>query len=324
MSSILDQTVQIASESTYGTFVSPTRAYEAQVDTFARDVTYIQSVGMRRDLQTIRSDRDDTVTIGATGSIETDVLNKGHGLLMKEMLGTSAIAQQAATAAYLQTFTSDDTGPTGSYSTQVSRVDSGGTLRCFTYNGCVPTGWNITAALDAAVKMTIDFDAEEEVTTESEATPAYPASTDFYTFDQVTIEIGDTAINTFTNFSLDASLGMDLSRRFLKGSSVKSQPKRNAVPTYTGTVEGEFADLTQYAAFAAGTVFKLEMIATGSTIVGAYPYKFHVTMPAVKWTGSTPVASLDDMTRISLPFQVLYDGTNPAVTIEYQSTDTAF
>ena len=38
MSSILDQVVQVGVESTYGTAVAPTRAYEARADTFARDV----------------------------------------------------------------------------------------------------------------------------------------------------------------------------------------------------------------------------------------------------------------------------------------------
>ena len=30
-------------------------------------------------------------------------------------------------------------------------------------------------------------------------------------------------------------------------------------------------------------------------------------MPAVKFTGSTPVASTDDLVRLSLPFTVLHD-----------------
>ena len=326
MSSILDQVVQIAEESTYGTFVSPTRAYEAQADTFTRDTTYIESVGMRRDLQTIRSDRNDTVTLGATGSIETDVLTKGHGLLMKHILGTSAgPTQQGGTAAYLQTFTSDDTGPTGSLTTQVSRVDAGGTLRTFSYNGCVPTGFNITQNLDEALKLTVDFDAEEEVTSESEATPSYPASTDVLDFTMSTVEIDDSAVSSFTSFSLDADLGMKTDRRFLKGSAVKSQPKRSSVPSYTGTIEGEFEDLTQFAAYTAGTVFKLEFICTYPTVIASTYYpKLHVTLAACKWTGTTPVASLDDMTTISLPYTVLFDGTNPAVQIEYMSTDTSF
>ena len=71
MSSILDQVVTVGVESTYGTAQTSTvRSYEAKADTFQRDVEYIQSIGFRRDLQTVRSDRDDTISLGATGSIE--------------------------------------------------------------------------------------------------------------------------------------------------------------------------------------------------------------------------------------------------------------
>tara|TARA_Y100000310_G_scaffold198828_1_gene198814 strand:- start:458 stop:1441 length:984 start_codon:yes stop_codon:yes gene_type:complete len=326
MSSILDQVVQVAVESTYGTASGATpRAYEAKADTFTRDVEYIDSVGFRRDLQTIRSDRSDTVSLGATGSIEMDIQNKGLGLLLQHALGTAvAPTQQGSSAAYLQTYSSDDTGPTGSYTAQVSRVDSGGTLRPFTYEGSVITGWNITQDLGAATSLTLNFDAENEQTSTGEFTPAYPSNSDVFTYTGAAIEIDDSAVTSFTSFSLDADLAMKTDRRFLKGSATKSQPKRNGVPSYTGTISGEFASLTQFAAFVAGTVFKLEFTVTGPTAIeGAYYPMFKVTLQACKWTGSTPVASLDDMTTIELPFVVLDNGSAPAVVIEYQSTDTA-
>ncbi len=75
MSSILDQVVQVGVESTYGTAVAPTRAYEAKADTFTRDVEYIQSIGFRRDMQTIRSDRDDTISLAqAAVTIAADIV----------------------------------------------------------------------------------------------------------------------------------------------------------------------------------------------------------------------------------------------------------
>ena len=326
MSSILDQVVQVAVESTYGTAVAPTRAYEAKADTFTRDVEYIESIGFRRDLQTIRSDRHDTISLGATGSIEVDVLNKGMGLLLQHALGTSSgPTQQASTTAYLQTFATNDTGPTGSYTAQVSRNDSSGTLRTFTYEGSVITGWNIAQELGAATSMTFNFDSETEQTTTAEATPSYPSGTDVFVYTDATIEIDDSAVTSFTSFTLDGDLAMKTDRRFLQGSATKGQPKRSGVPSYTGSISGEFASLTQYAAFTAGTTFKLEFIATmGTAIEGAYYPYFHVTMPVCKWTGSTPVANIDDMATIELPFTVLDNGTDAAVTITYQSTDTAF
>ena len=324
MSSILDQVVQVGVESTYGTAVAPTRAYEAKADTFQRDVEYIQSVGFRKDMETVLSGRDQTVSLGATGSIEMDVMNKGMGLLLQHTLGTSAIAQQGSTAAYLQTFSTNDTGGTGSFTVQSSKVDSGGTLRGFTNEGSVITGFNINQELGANTSMTFNFDSENEQTSTAIATASYPASMTPFNYTDATIEIDDSAVSTFTSFSLDGDLAMKTDRRFLKGSATKGQPKRAGVPSYTGTISGEFEDLTQYAAFSAGTEFKLEFIVTqGTAIAGSYYPYFHVTMPTCKWTGSTPVASLDDMTTIDLPYTVLWDGSNPAITITYMSTDTA-
>ena len=324
MSSILDQVVQVGVESTYGTAVAPTRAYEAKADTFQRDVEYIQSVGFRKDMETILSGRDTTVSLGATGSIEMDVMDKGMGLLLQHTLGTSAIAQQGGTAAYLQTFSTNDTGGTGSFTVQSSKVDSGGTLRGFTNEGSVITGFNINQELGANTSMTFNFDSENEQTSTAIATPAYPASMTPFNYTMATIEIDDSAVNTFTSFSLEGDLAMDTQRRFLKGSATKGQPKRSGVPSYTGTISGEFEDLTQYAAFTAGTEFKLEFIATaGTAIAGSYYPYFHVTMPKCKWTGSTPVASLDGMTTIDLPYTVLWDGSSAAITVTYMSSDSA-
>ena len=326
MASILDTFCGVAEESTYGTAItSGFRGYEAQSDTFTREVQYIESVGFRQALQTIRSDRHDTISIGASGSIETDVLNKGHGLLLKHMLGgSSGPTQQGGTAAYLQTFESSDDGPTGSYTIQLPRTDSAGSLQSFTYEGCVPTGFTISQAIDEALKLTVDFDAENEQMSTAASSPTYPTSADPFVYTDATIEVAGSAINTFTSFELTADLGMNTDRRFLKGSATKLQPVRSSVPSYTGTIEGEFTN-AQYEAFRDGTIFQLELICQQSTaIAGSYYPKFHITMPKVKFTGSTPVASTDDLTRLSLPFTVLWDGSNAAVKVEYQSTDTAF
>jgi len=326
MSSILDNTVSLGVESAYGTAVAPTRSFEAKSDPWQRDVEYITSVGFRKDQQTIRSDRHDTISIGASGSIEVDLLSNGVGLLLQHALGgSSGPTQQGGTAAYKSTFETNADGPTGSYTVQVGKADSNGGIQAFTYEGSMVTGWNISADIGSAVSMTVDFDCEAEQNTTTLATPSYPTGTDVFTYVDCTIEIDDSAVSSFTSFSLDADNGLDLARRFLKGSAVKSQPKRNALPSYTGSISGEFQTMANYEKFVAGTTFKLELIAAMSTaIAGSYYPTVAVTMPVCVFTGSTPTASLDSLSTIELPFTVLDNGSDAAVTIEYTSTDTAF
>ena len=324
MSSILDQVVQVGVESTYGTAVAPTRAYEAKADTFTRDVEYLQSVGFRRDMQTIRSDRDDTISLGATGSIEFDLLNKGAGLLLQHVLGsTSGPTQLGATSAYRSTFATTDIGPTGSSTIQVSRVDSGGTLRPFTYEGCVATGFNIAQDLGSNLSFTLNFDAENEQTSTGEGTPAYPSSADPFNYTQAVIAIDGSAATNFTSFSLDGDLAMDTARRFLNGSATKSQPKRSGVPSYTGTITAEFASLTDYNKFVNGTEFSINASWNGAEIASPYNFECVISIPVAKFTGSTPVASLDSLTTVDLPFTVLDNGSSAPITMTYTSTDTS-
>ena len=87
----------------------------------------------------------------------------------------------------------------------------------------------------------------------------------------------------------------------------------------------EFSALTNFNKFINGTVFKLEFIATmGTAIAGSYYPKIHITMPVCVFTGSTPTASLDDLTTIELPFTVLDNGSDAAVTITYQTNSGSF
>ena len=325
MSSVLDQTVTVGIESSYGSpETSTVRSYEAKAATFTRDVEYIDSYGFRRDQQTLRSDRADTISLGATGSIEFDVLNKGAGLLLQHVLGTtSGPTQNGSSTAYKSTFSTDDTGPTGSYTIQVSRVDSGGTLRPFTYEGCVATGFNLIQELGSNLSMTIDFDAENEQTSTGEATPAYPSSAVPFNYTGSVISIDGSATSNFTSFSLDGDLGMKTDRRFLKGSATKSQPKRTSVPSYTGTISAEFANLTDYNRFVNGTTFRINAAWNGAEIESPWNYEFVVSIPVAKFTGSTPVSSLDDLTLIEQPFVVLDSGSGACLEWFYTSTDTS-
>ena len=323
MTSILDQHVSIGVETTYSTPVAPTRSYEARSDDWQREVEFIESGGFRADRQTIRSDRHRTVSLGATGSIETAVFDRGMGLLLQHLLGKSvAPVQQEATAAYVSKFESDDTGPDGSYTVVVARDDFG-TLHTYRYAGCVPTGFSLEASIGDPLMLAINYDsAAEDVT--SAVTPAYPADAVPYVWEDCTLTIGG-ATARYQSFSLEGDLAMRTDLRYLKGDAVKAQPVRSGVPAYSGTIGRLGVSKADYDRFVAGTVFEAVFTAKlGTAIEGTHFPQVKVTMPACKFTGSTPQASVDDVATISLPYVALHDGTDPAVTIEITSADTAF
>lgn len=325
--SILDAAVLVGLETTYGTPTSLTHAYEAKADAFERSQSRIESVGFRPDMQALRSDRVVTVNMGGAGSIEADILNKGHGLILAGAFGTKAgPTQQAATAAYLQTFETSDAAPADSFTVQIIRPTLETGSEPFTFHGCKVTGWTISQAVDGLLSMAMDFDAEDVDHSTAAGTPSYPASASPFDWTQCVLTLdpdGTPETVDVMDFSLQADLGLKTDRRYLRGSALKKEPVRSGVPSYTGEVSVDFTGVARYDEFVAGTVSDIEVKWTGANIEGAYDFEFALRMKAAAWTDGNPVASLSETPVQRLPFQVMHNGTDAAITCTYQSTDTS-
>jgi hypothetical protein len=325
MSSVLDQAILVGKESTYGTAATLTRAFEGKADSWKREQNPLESVGFRAGMHTLRSDRRVPINMGGSGEMEMDLLNKGAGLLLQAALGSaSGPAQVSTTTAYLQTFESSSGGPADSFTVQVQRVDSGGTLRNFTHKGSVITGWSIAQAVDDFLKLKLSFDFQDVDTATAAGTPTYPASADPFNWSQCSVSIDGGAVSNVSEMEVSADLGMKTDRRFLQSSVLKKRPQRSAVPQFTGSLTTEFESLDRYDEFVAGTIVPIVFTWTGATIEGSEDFSVVVTLAACQFDGESPEASLDDLTTQSLPFRVLHNGTDPAVSIEYKSTDTSF
>lgn len=323
MSSILDNAILVGKESTYGTPATLTRAFEAQADTWKREHEALESVGFRAGQHTLRSDRRKQINMGATGEIELDALSSGLGLLLDGVFGaTTPPVQIGATDAWTSTFDTTSAEASVSYTIQklISRND--GTLVPFTYHGAVITDFALSQDVGGLLVVTFTFDSEDEDTSTGAGTPTYPASGLPFDWTQAVISIDSSPVEA-TAFSFSANMGLKTDRRFLRNSELKSQPKRAAVPEYTGELTAEFTDSDQYDAFVAGTVFPITATWVGAEIDAGEFATITLTMPACQYDGTTPEAALEDMTMQTLPFKVLYNGTDAAVTVEYTSADTA-
>ena len=81
--------------------------------------------------------------------------------------------------------------------------------------------------------------------------------------------------------------------------------------------------LLRYHTIVNGTEFSINASWNGAEIATGYNYEAVISIPVAKFTGSTPVASLDSMTTVELPFTVLDNGSSAAITLTYTSTDTS-
>lgn len=325
---VLDTAILLGEETTaYGTAATLTRGYEGKADDLTATVEQLESVGFRPGMHTLRSDRMVTIPSGGSGSLEVDVLNKGMGLLLKGCLGASTPPTQiGTTTAYTSQYFTDADGPTNSYTVQTIRPRVEGTSEDpFTHLGTVFTGWNLAQEAGGLLVFTAELDFREVRTNVAAGTPTYPSNAMPFHWAQCDVSIGGVAFDYATGIEVGTDLAMRTDRRYLTGTHLKRQPRRNAVPTLTGTLSTDYADLTRFSEFAAGTVVEdLVLTWVGATIEGAEEFTFRVTIPALVWTEGTPTASLSESPTQGLPFRVLHNGTNPALTITVTSTDTAY
>lgn len=317
MSSVLDAAVLIGEESTYGTPATLTRAYEAQADTFARSMTAMESVGFRGGMHTARSDRRRMISQGAAGDISVDWLNKGMGLFLQSMLGSVS----GPTSNEVTLTTGADASST-SFTIQVLRPTDGGVLTPFTYHGATATSWSISQSTGGFLTCQLSFDAEDEDTSTSAGTPSYPTDASPFDWTQCTVSIDGTDLDAVSSFELTGDLGMKVDRYYLRGSALKAQPKRVSVPTYAGSFTTDFTGTDLHDTYVNGTIFDLQAVWTGDSFTGG-TYTVTIDAPACQFDGETPSASLGDMTTATMPFRVLHDGSNPAVTITIESDDAA-
>lgn len=323
---VLDTAILIGKETTYGTAATLTRGYEAKSDDFALSMEQLESVGFRPGMHTLRRDRLVSIRNGGTGTLEVDVLNKGMGLLLEGCLGAAANPSQiGVTTAYMSSFTTATDGHPSSLTVQTlrPRVEDS-PIDAFTHVGCKFTGWTLAQESGGLLTLTAELDFRDVNTSTAAGTPTYPTDALPFHWAQCSVSIGGVPFQYATGIELGTELGMRTDRRYLKGTHLKDVPRRNAVPTLTGTLSTDYADLTRFNQFAAGTVVEnLVLTWTGAVIEGANSFSFKVIIPAIVWTEGTPVASLSESPTQSLPFRVLHNGTNPAMTMEIVSTDTA-
>lgn len=311
-----------AAETTWGTYAAPTRFLEANSFAIQNQIDRIESSAIRASNRVLRQDRWAANPKGISGTIELEVMSKGFGLLLKHMLGTVAITTPSgATTARLHTHTLGDTYGLG-LTVQGGVPDVAATVQPFSWLGCKIGEWTLSNEVDGILMLGLNIDGASETTAQSLASASYASSVELLTFAGGTVTVAGSQFDV-RSFSLTGNAGLKTDRYFLRGSSTKKEPIPAALVDLSGQIEAEFEGLTAYNRFVNGTVASLSATWVGSTIEGAFKYSLTVTLPAVRFDGTTPEVASADVVMLPLPFKALFDGSNEPVTIAYQTTDTA-
>lgn len=304
-------------ESTHGTAVTVDRGYEFISESLSKEIERLESAGLRAGTRVLRSDRwaSGAVTVG--GDIEMEVANKSFGRWLKHMFGGVATAQPDAggnPTVYEHTFTPGDL-PAGQ-TIQVGRPSEDGTVRPFTYEGCVVESFDLEAAVNEICKLTATVNGEDEVTATSLETASYPSDLTLLVFTGASLDIASSEVDV-TSVTLSGNNSLKTDRNKLN-SALRKQPVENAMREYTGEIEAYFADLTAYNRFINGTEATLEFFLTGAQISGVYNFALEATCN-VRFDGETPQVGGPDEIMQPLPFKCV--GTSP-ISVVYRTTDT--
>lgn len=307
-----------AEESTYGTPVTVDRFTPIRNQTLKNDVGRIESEGIIPGQRVIKSEQWYPGKKAVAGDVIAEVETKGTGRWFKHALGGAATTQPDAVnspTVYLHTFTPGDL-PT-SLTVQVGKPDVGGTVRPFTYHGCVISGWKLEQSVDGLLLFTPSLIGEEEDNATALATATYAAGRRQFPWTNTTHTIDGSPVNV-KSWSLEGTNGV-AEDRYFQGSPLRKRPEEQALRTFMGSVDGEFESLTAYTRFLDGVEVPMVTTCTGPIIEDALTFQLKVTTN-IRFEGDTPENNGREIVQQKLPYKVIDNGTT-SIKIEYQTSD---
>lgn len=293
-------------------------------------------------------DRTVTVASQVQREVELNVGTRGLGLLLKQMLGSSAVATLLSGSFYRQIHWNGDlAGKSLTVQYGFPETTATGTVRAMTVNGCKITQWEISQARNELLKARFSLDGWAETTATALATAAYSTGTgatanEPLRFNCFSAKIGGTA--SVSSGLVSVASGVEIAG--CKGVSVKGvQPLRvdgffsggagvkseqllagGAFQSFTADLDVEFQLRTQlYDVMAAYSTVPLELSWIGKIDAGTSQFgKLSIIFPNAKVPTSGINVSgpegLDNKTSL-----VAYGdpgGTMPAIQVLYENLDT--
>lgn len=264
-----------------------------------------------------------TIEKGASGEIELPVMTKGMGRLFELMFGSVVSAQVGVTTEYTHTFTQDTAGHRGLGATvQIGRPMVDGTVQPFTHAGGKVTGWELSLEANGELTLTVSWAFATVATATALASPSYVTGRTQFVAGNATLSWGGTDV-CVRQFTVSSDRDIDL-ERYCTSSPVRKEPLLKGLIGYQVKAEGEFASLSAYNDFIAGTQRALVITIAGGTIPSASnPYKIAITFAAARLIdAATPMVGGPEIVAQPLTFEALANGTDPIISFVYHTDDT--
>lgn len=316
--------IGIAAESTYGTFVAPTRFYEFTKESLALKKMTATSSGIAAGRLLALSSRRVVTRKEAQGALEMEVVNKGMGLVLQGLMGTTVTpVQQGATAAYLQTHTLASVAGK-SLTIQKGVPLTTGTVTDKSFVGCKVISGEFACGVGEMLTASFEIDAKDCDETQTLAAASYSSMSPFH-FGQMAVKSGtfgaETALDGIRKVSCKIERPQDTERFYASQAGLKKEPIENDLVKITGTLETDYVAVTLDDLHTSDSATSLVLEWVGPLIASTFFETFRITLPAIKLNEGPPVVDGYGVVKPSFQFEGLYDGTNMPK-IEYMSTDT--
>jgi|SRR5881409_382915 len=313
----------ISAETTYGTFVAPAKFIEFTKESLVLKKTTAQSAGIAAGRLLALSSRRVLTRQEVTGSVDLEVTNKGMGVLLQALMGTSVTpVQQGAGPAYLQTHTLADTAGK-SLTIQKGLPLTTGAVTDKTFLGCKVTSGEFACEVGGMLTGSFEFDGKTCDEAQTLATASYPAMSPFH-FGQMAVKTGPFGTETARDGVRKVSVKVErpqATERFYAGQAgLKKEPISNDQVKITGSLETDYVDTILDDLHTSDGAISLVWEFVGPLIAATYFETFRITLPAIRFDEGPPTADGFDVVKPTFNFTGLYDGTNQPK-IEYISTD---
>lgn len=316
---MLNDQLGLVAESTFGTYVAPTRFLEFVSESIKLGRPRIEAAGLRPGRRVLRTGRWKAGRKEVGGSIELEVASKGFGLVFLHMLGAVAITTPGGTLPRDHTHTLGNLRGK-SLTIQVGRQDRAGVVQPFSYLGCKIASWEMACALDEVLKLTLEPMGRDESTAQSLASATYASGDEVFVFTEGSLTIAAVA-TPVREFSMagDNALAED---DYALGSALRREAVEPALRMISGNLDADFTDLTAYNRFVNGTEGTLELTFTGGVIETSFNFQVKITAN-VRFDGETPEVGGPEENRQPLLYKVIAPASGEPFTLLYRTSDTA-
>ncbi|WP_404974892.1 phage tail tube protein [[Kitasatospora] papulosa] len=315
--------LSIGAETTYGTYAAPSKHLEFNKADLKLAKTTAQSAGIAAGRFLALSSRRVVTQRQASGSVELEVTNKGMGLLLQALMGTTVTpVQQGAGPAYLQTHTlADSFGK--SLVMQLGIPLTTGAVTDKTFLGCKVISAEFSCEVGGMLVATFEIDSKDCDETQTLVAASYSNMAPYH-FGQMALKTGvfasEAARDGIRKVSVKFERPQAVERFYAGQAGLKKEPIANDQVKITGSIEMDYVDTIFDDLHTSDAATSLIWEFVGPNIASTYFETFRVKLPAIRFDDAPPTVEGFDVVKPTLSFTGLYDGTNQPA-IEYISTD---